>query len=640
MKNPLATFCFAVAVAFNPGTAALAQLNSWTNSASGNWENSYWSLGQLPGTNQTVLFTNNASKTLTIAPSTVQNFPDSLSIDSITISSPINSFNTLLLNFAETQSPLTVRSVTLGSNSAITMLSSALLLDGPNGTTMQVGGEFNQNDSVVSGRQVNVGYIGPGIYNLNSGTLAVSNLWVGGAYNGVFNQNGGTNSAGITEVEGGDYILNDGYFSATIYFDSGGTFRQRGGTLNSALTIYDGNYILEGGAHIGGVTVPSDNGWFNGGGSVLQSGGTNFGNLFVGYHGIGSYTLSNGVIQGGINVDGEGSYTQWDGIQGGGGITIEGYEVFTKGGGGYVATGSFDQNGGTISCAGMDVSGAYYQNGGTNFVSGLINIYGEWSRFETSGLLCASNLTIDTVWPAFLHGTVIITNEINVEGGSPGGYSGGGDLIVSNITVSSGGIFSFGGRSIHQSGTVNLSSGSLNFAGTGAYNLGRLGSIGGTLGFYSTPCTVHFAASSETFSGALGISYWSGSLYGGGPNQIIFGTNSAALTRPQLSQIQFQNPAGLAPGNYPARILATGEIVPDTGAPLPLRINLMNNFGSGTMHLSLGGDIGQSYAIDVSTDLVHWLTWTSQWNTNGTISIDDTEAANLSQRFYRAHLMP
>lgn len=50
-----------------------AQTNSWTNSASGKWEDANWSLGMLPGTNQTILVTNAGLKVLAIGPNTVQN---------------------------------------------------------------------------------------------------------------------------------------------------------------------------------------------------------------------------------------------------------------------------------------------------------------------------------------------------------------------------------------------------------------------------------------------------------------------------------------------------------------------------------------------------------------------------------------
>ena len=115
---------------------------------------------------------------------------------------------------------------------------------------------------------------------------------------------------------------------------------------------------------------------------------------------------------------------------------------------------------------------------------------------------------------------------------------------------------------------------------SGIQRLGQL-QLGQTNSILSLPtnsCNLQFRDSSSlswASNSFLNIQNWSGSLYGGGPQQIIFGTNSAALTPQQLSRIQFHNPAGLPTTNYPARILATGEIVPDTGAPLPPMANLV-----------------------------------------------------------------
>ena len=58
------------------------------------------------------------------------------------------------------------------------------------------------------------------------------------------------------------------------------------------------------------------------------------------------------------------------------------------------------------------------------------------------------------------------------------------------------------------------------------------------------------------------------------------------------------------------------------------------------VHLAIGGDIGRTYSIEVSTDLVHWNTWTNQFNTCGTMTLDDNDSTNCPQRFYRAHLVP
>jgi len=57
-------------------TFSRAQVNSWTGPTSGNWEDTgSWSLGILPGTNQTILLTNYGWKAVQISGNTAQNFP-------------------------------------------------------------------------------------------------------------------------------------------------------------------------------------------------------------------------------------------------------------------------------------------------------------------------------------------------------------------------------------------------------------------------------------------------------------------------------------------------------------------------------------------------------------------------------------
>jgi autotransporter-associated beta strand protein len=79
-----------------------------------------------------------------------------------------------------------------------------------------------------------------------------------------------------------------------------------------------------------------------------------------------------------------------------------------------------------------------------------------------------------------------------------------------------------------------------------------------------------FAASSAvawTTAATLTVTNWTGSVNGGGTDQLVFGANSSALTASQVSQIWFANPAGLLAGTYPAAILRTGEVVPFTASP-------------------------------------------------------------------------
>jgi len=69
----------------------------------------------------------------------------------------------------------------------------------------------------------------------------------------------------------------------------------------------------------------------------------------------------------------------------------------------------------------------------------------------------------------------------------------------------------------------------------------------------------------------LVISNWTGSLSGGGTDRLYVGSSAQGLSPTQLNQVRFANPAGLPAGNYSARILSTGEVVPSsasTGPPI------------------------------------------------------------------------
>ncbi|HEX4265975.1 MAG TPA: hypothetical protein VH597_16695, partial [Verrucomicrobiae bacterium] len=202
-----------------------AQTNSWTGSTSGNWEDTSWSLGVLPGPGQTILFTNAGWKALSIGQNTANNFPQTLTVDSITVSSPTNSFNTLLLNFVGTSSPLVAESLTLNANSTITLSSSALQVH----SNMSIGGAFNQsNFSGVSAGRIQIGDIGPGTYTMDSGTLTVTNFEVIGGWGNVsvFDQEGGYHFATPLRINagGGEYDLRGGQL--------GGDVQMTGGILN------------------------------------------------------------------------------------------------------------------------------------------------------------------------------------------------------------------------------------------------------------------------------------------------------------------------------------------------------------------------------------------------------------------------
>jgi hypothetical protein len=573
-------------------------------------------------------------------------------VDSITISSPTNSFNTLLLFHAGSSSPLTVKALTVASNSAMSLVSSALQIDGSNGSGAMIGGELDQTDSVVAGNQVNVGYIGSGVYNFDGGYFTVSHLWLNGFDSpGVFNQSGGTNGFGMTHLDGGTYVLSNGFFGATIYFDKGGAFRQEGGVLASDLTLFNGSYNLNGGIHQGSVTVPSPNGFATGFSQMSQTGGTNFGSLDIGSQGTGSYAMSNGVCNApGMTVGFEGNYMQSGGtLTVSGAISLHEQQVALND----FSAGQFHLNDGLVSASGMSLEGFYEQTGGTNIVAGDVTMQNVDSTISLSGgLLAVNNVTENAGWQGgvlMTGGTFIITNTLWVGGiylPNWRGFScGGGLLVVSNISLAPQGVFSCGNGVINQTGTLTMANATL-YSGSNSVELGAMclasgGGTNSTLYMASPTSVMTFAdSSSMTWSNdpVLVVEGWSGSLYGCGRQQIIFGKNANALTSGQLAHIQFHNPAGLAAGDYPARILASGEIVPASGAVLPATMALSPQPGG--MRVVLQGEAGHVYYIETSTDLVHWSTWTNQMNSTGTISITDTDSTNYPVRFYRAQPVP
>src|SRR5581483_2220983 len=180
------------------------------------------------------------------------------------------------------------------------------------------------------------------------------------------------------------------------------------------------------------------------------------------------------------------------------------------------------QNGQTA----FSLVGSIQQSGGTNEVLGLLFVGGNSSYNFTNGLLIADNIHV-TGQAIFLHA-----------GGSFGG--------LDNVLLA-------GGGWVEQ---------------TAGEQLGQLQLGSGTNSSVNLPsgsCVLRFADSSGVpwaGDGRLTIQNWSGSLTGGGSQQLFFGTSASGLTSQQLGRMQFSNPAVLPNGTYSARILSDGEVVP------------------------------------------------------------------------------
>jgi hypothetical protein len=144
---------------------------------------------------------------------------------------------------------------------------------------------------------------------------------------------------------------------------------------------------------------------------------------------------------------------------------------------------------------------------------------------------------------------------------------------VSNIDIGASSQFRRGNVSFVNSGRFALDGG-IFYAGAGSNQLGWLivGGAQNSLIDLQTggPSVLSFRDSHDQVWGSpqLVITNWAGSFAGGGADRIYVGTSGSGLTAAQLAKITFANPGGLALGNYPARILATGEVVPDSGRPV------------------------------------------------------------------------
>src|SRR5690242_14457368 len=88
--------------------------NTWVRASGGNWEEaSAWSLG-VPTGGQSVRIANPGWKAVQLTHSTAVDFPTSMTVGSITVASPQDTMNTLLLNNVGVGFPLTANEITVG----------------------------------------------------------------------------------------------------------------------------------------------------------------------------------------------------------------------------------------------------------------------------------------------------------------------------------------------------------------------------------------------------------------------------------------------------------------------------------------------------------------------------------------------
>lgn len=637
---------------------ASAQPNSWTNSASGNWEDASWSLGLLPSQFNDISVTNENSKVVTISSNTAQNFPASMSINRLALSAPDGQTNTLFFNSTGTNIFQTGQTVTIASNGVLTMVDSRVIFRrdvNTKGVISQVGGYITFHDS---------GYYSSidGRFTMTNGIADLYSPQIGDKGSGSIEQVGGTNQANLLIIgtgtnQSGSYTLHSGVLkassspvSAYVGFNGIGGFTQLNGTITMNGTLQfgwgaaaSGNYLLQSGA----LSNASLNLANQGSGLFIQNGGSNFvgTSLSLSPANVNSsakYVLNDGYLQTfetSVKAPAFSSNPNVYFIQNGGTHKI--------GGTFFLVASTFHTAytfvGGTLNIGGVAISGtgsAYIQSGGTANVVGTISAGGFTDlagHRTTSGIsggsLSCSDLSFSAADFGISGGTMTISNTMSVSGGAtsftgPPFYGAsaigisGGSLSVNNIDAA--GVFYITGPTpnmINHSGYFRLAK----FLSVSSANesLGRLrvNSVWGfpnKLFFAGATNRLAFADSSgETWTTTLYIDGWKGSFTGGGAHQLFIGTNANGLTAAQLDQIKFVNLPGLS-GTNNARILSTGEIVPfyqSTIYPSAMAGNLVLSW-SNAVSLQTSTNVAGPY-VDVST--------TSPYTNNS------TEA----QRFFR-----
>jgi autotransporter-associated beta strand protein len=204
---------------------------------------------------------------------------------------------------------------------------------------------------------------------------------------------------------------------------------------------------------------------------------------------------------------------------------------------------TFEMNGHNLSINALSGTGTLNQrsNGTKTLTFGYGDASGSFSGV-LSNVLTGSGVAILNVSKTGA-GTQVLTG--------PNTYIG--------VTTVNQGILQLGAsNTIPGASGVVLAGGKLATAGF-SDTVGTLGVTANShLDLGSGASTLHFANSSAMpWSGMLTIDNWSGSLSGGGTDQIFVGTGASALTKSQLANIVF---AGS--GMLNSTLLSTGELVP------------------------------------------------------------------------------
>lgn len=518
-------------------TVSQAQTNYWTNSASGNWEDLFWSLGVLPDITQSVAIVNTGAKTVTINSVTAQNHPESLAVDALTVGGG----NSLILNHVGTNIPLRALGILISSNATLLNFESGLIVENSlfvwNGKLVQDGGFVCATNTSLDNN---------GAYHLTNGAFQGGAVWLGNANAGHFHQYGGRANMATLDLVGhyggSRYYLYGGDLRVgrLRVSDYGDAFFHQGGT-NRTLDLEVGpstgpvNYFLSSGllctSNVLIAVGISESTFEQTGGSHiitntlrLEGSGRNLSRIPA------RYILANGSLSARfIQIEGS-VFDQTNGT-----TTIAESLQFNTAELGFIGT--LFLRGGTFACANVShgpIGADFVQTGGALIVTNLFSFGGYYNapfvprypQYDFSGgTLTASNIDLTA---EMIIGSAAQTGRIT----NAGYFKMAGTLTVGDADEQ------LGRFTLASNATINLGGGNAK------------------LSFSNS--------SGEDWNSAtiLTVTNWNGSSTGGGDDQLRFGESQSGITATQVHQIRFINPLGFPTGDHLAQILNTGEVVP------------------------------------------------------------------------------
>jgi fibronectin-binding autotransporter adhesin len=204
------------------------------------------------------------------------------------------------------------------------------------------------------------------------------------------------------------------------------------------------------------------------------------------------------------------------------------------------------QTAGTATIGGISSTGTTTYSGGVSLVSNAVLSAASGGSTAFTGVISGSgSITTSGGGQVTLSGSNTYSGTTTISAGKLA--LGASNVIPGTQVVLSGGTLLTEGFSNTTSATLKLSSGSI-------------------IDLSNNSSVLSFADSKGVaWTGGLAIWNWSGSLTGGGSEQISF--SAAGLTSEQLGAVTFLNPAGLDAGTYGAQFIGNELVpVPEVGA--------------------------------------------------------------------------